>query len=377
MKIALVCDWYLPRVGGQELHMRDLAIKLNQLGHEAHIICTTPGPALQDGIRVHRLKVPILPRLETFFLPSTLNALDEVLTREGFDVVHGHAGFSPLAHAATWIASWRGIPSVFTEHSVLRGPAAAVFSAIRTFCPVLSWPTVLAGVSQFVVDDLRRITGRDDVFVLHNGVEPGAWLPRCEDSVQRVVSVMRFTRRKRPEAIVAAIPRILERLPRELWPRFTIAGDGPRMATVQAEARRLGVEEHLDLPGLLPRDQVAALLSRASVFLLPTIKESLSIATLEAMSAGVPVVATSRGGVGDIITSGVDGFLADSGEQMIEHVVALLRDPALRQQVARNGRQRVQHFSWAEVVPRHLALYRLALERFRRDTVPDIQAMVA
>src|SRR5688572_11975452 len=99
-KVALVADWYLPRVGGLELHIRDLANQLVKRGHEAHIICVTPGPpqgAQEDrGVRLHRLPIPIMPKLNFMRGPEGLRALESIFAREGFDVIHAQSALSPL-----------------------------------------------------------------------------------------------------------------------------------------------------------------------------------------------------------------------------------------------------------------------------------------
>ena len=61
LKIALVCDWFLPQIGGTEMHMRDLAERLSQEGHEVHVITPIPGREEGERFRVHRLNVPLLP----------------------------------------------------------------------------------------------------------------------------------------------------------------------------------------------------------------------------------------------------------------------------------------------------------------------------
>ena len=79
-KIAIVSDWYLPRIGGLELHLRDLARELNARGHTAHVITATPGPDELDGIRVHRLDVPLMP-----VAPSPAGSSDKMTLHEARD----------------------------------------------------------------------------------------------------------------------------------------------------------------------------------------------------------------------------------------------------------------------------------------------------
>ncbi|HEY1586318.1 MAG TPA: glycosyltransferase, partial [Polyangia bacterium] len=129
-KIAIVSDWYLPRIGGLELHLRDLARELNARGHEAHVITATPGENERDGIIVHRLGVPLMPGLDTIRSRKALRPLEALFVREQYDIVHAHSALSPLAIGATAVAKKLGIPSVMTEHSVLRGAGLALLSTL-------------------------------------------------------------------------------------------------------------------------------------------------------------------------------------------------------------------------------------------------------
>jgi glycosyltransferase involved in cell wall biosynthesis len=367
LKIALICDWYTPRIGGLEMQMRDLARNLKVRGHEVHVITSTPAGAdrAPDSVPVHRLDLPLMPGLDVIRSRSALVPLERVIADEGFDVLHCHTALSPLAHGGTYLGRKLGIPSVMTEHSVLRGVGGMALRALNRLVPWASWPDVLSGVSRYVKGELQQVTGRTDVEVLPNGVHPKEWLTAHPagraDDVLRIVSTMRLTRRKRPIEIVRAIPKVLERLPGGVRPKFCIIGGGPEEARVRREARRLGVEAHLELPGWQPRPQVKDWLSRSSLFILPTSKEALSIATLEALCAGLPVVALDHGGVGDIVVDGREGFLARSSDEFIDRIVRLASDRVLRRRMAQASRAHVDRFSWDVVIARHLQLYRHAM----------------
>src|SRR6476646_4164424 len=96
LRIALVCDWFAPRVGGIESHLVDLAAHLRAAGHEPQILTATPGPAQLDGVRVHRLAQSRLPGWNVIWEPSTVEHVRRILLRERFDLVHGHSLYSPL-----------------------------------------------------------------------------------------------------------------------------------------------------------------------------------------------------------------------------------------------------------------------------------------
>jgi glycosyltransferase involved in cell wall biosynthesis len=166
MRIGLVCDWFPPRMGGLEIHLSDLARELSARGHHAEVICTIPGPDEHRGIRVHRLPVPLMPELETIRSRACMPLLARLFRERAFDVVHLHTVISPLAHAGAAVARHMGLPTVLTEHSVLRHLGVAAFRLGQ----LLAYPwadriDVLSAVSRHVAEDLRWCSGRDDIIV--------------------------------------------------------------------------------------------------------------------------------------------------------------------------------------------------------------------
>jgi glycosyltransferase involved in cell wall biosynthesis len=372
-KIAIVSDWYLPRIGGLELHLRDLARELNARGHEAHVITATPGPNEDDGITVHRLDVPLMPGLATIRSRGALRPLEALLVREQYDIVHAHTALSPLAIGATAVAKRLGIPSVMTEHSVLHGAGVALLSTLHKIWGWADWPDVLTAVSHYVAKEVRDLSGRKDVYVLPNGVNPRQWksrATRASGEPLRVTTVMRFTKRKKPHAVVQAIPKINALLPDGVRPLFTLVGDGPERARVEREVKRLGVGSQVELTGFRPRHEIRDILARSSLFILPTSKEALSIATLEARCCGLPVVAMNHGGVGDLITNGKEGFLANTSREFIARIAEVVGDEALRRRMSEATRRSLDWFAWDSVIAQHMHVYRLAYEACRGTAPP-------
>jgi glycosyltransferase involved in cell wall biosynthesis len=140
--------------------------------------------------------------------------------------------------------------------------------------------------------------------------------------------------------------------------RIVLVGDGPERARVEALAREAGLAEHLEILGEL--DDVRPLLSVADAFLLPSAQESFGLAALEAMACGAPVVASRVGGLPEVITDGLTGFLRDPDDHagMAQAILDLLDDPSLRQRVAALARASVvDRFDEDRVVPMYEALY--------------------
>lgn len=376
MRIAIITDWYLPRIGGLELHLRDLGRNLVKNGHHVDVLTVTPDPNMpwrsgepwteseDHGVRIHRLDAPRLPPWDAMFTPDVVRKLTDRLERIRPDVLHNHSAFSPLSHIGAAVGRRIGVPSLLTECSVLRGSIARGLYLFGRVVPWGRWPTLLSGVSRFVAEDVRRATGRDEAFVLHNGIDLSGWTcERRESSRPRVTTVMRFTVRKRPMDVVRLIPRVHAALPPALRPIFTLVGDGHLMGEVQALARRLGVAEYLELPGFQPRERVREILSSSWVFCLPTRKEAMSIATLEALASGCPAVAMGPSGVSDVVEHGREGFLAHNLDEFAGYIVDLVRDHDLRARIAKATRSRVDRFAWDTVIARHENLFQLARQR--------------
>ena len=368
-KIALVCDWYLPRVGGLELHLFDLLRELGARGHDAHLICVTPGPHETDTAKVRRLAEPLMPRIKTIRDPKVMDRLERILVEERFDIVHSHNSYSPFAHAGMYVANRLRMPSVFTEHSVLRGYGVNLFGALDRVFGWTRWPTVLTGVSRYIAEDLRQVSGRDDALVLWNGVRPSSWTVRRVDGhPPRVIHVGRFFFRKQQADLVRAIPRILKRLPRERWPRFTFVGDGPQRPRVERLAKRLGVAEHVEFAGLRSRAEIRELFASSTVFALPSEKEALPICVLEARSAGLPVVARAPNGVADLIAHGREGFLAETADQFADGIARIVGDRALWSSMHEHSTRGLDRFTWDQVIDRHENVYTLATQRAAGQT---------
>jgi len=120
MKIALICDWFHPRIGGIEIHLQGLAESLAAAGHQPEIITATPGRIDSYGFPVHRLNVPVKTRFGFICTLEAFRQVADLLKKGSFDVVHCHGSIlSPLAYGSMYVAKNLQIPIVVTCHSML------------------------------------------------------------------------------------------------------------------------------------------------------------------------------------------------------------------------------------------------------------------
>jgi glycosyltransferase involved in cell wall biosynthesis len=360
MRVALVCDWFLPRLGGIELHLRDLALALRRRGMDARVVTTTPGPDVVDGVPVHRVRVPLLPGAGVGYTPGALRSLADVIRDERFDLVHAHASVvSPVAYGAALAGARAGLPTVLTFHSMLHRSALLLGATEALF----GWSRdriVLSAVSSVVAEQAARWIPGAAVGILPNGIDVAFWrgaARAAQTGEVLVVSAMRLSRKKRALRLVRAFADAVRFVAGAPPMRLVIAGEGPDREPMRRLAAELGVADRVELPGQQSRDELRALYGRAHAFVLPSERESFGIAALEARAAGVPVIAMLATGARDFIRQGVEGLLARDPAEMSKFIARLALDVPFRAYVASHNAAAAPPYDWPEVAELHARFY--------------------
>jgi glycosyltransferase involved in cell wall biosynthesis len=168
-----------------------------------------------------------------------------------------------------------------------------------------------------------------------------------EDAPAHFTAIGRFVDKKAPQLTLLAFRRVVDQCPDA---RLTMVGDGPLREACAQMIVALGLQAQVDLCGVRSPVEVAALLHGSRAFVQHSVvtaagdSEGTPLAVLEAMACGVPVVATRHAGIGDVVEHGVRGLLCDERDvnTMADHLVALVRDPALAGALGRAGRSHVE-----------------------------------
>ena len=380
MRIVHLSDCYLPRLGGIEMQVRDLARRQLAAGHEVHVITTTPaapghtGPAGDDGadgVQVHRLAVPLPYELPVN--PRANAGVRKVLADHEFDVAHVHAGVvSPFAFGVAPVAAKAGVPTVVTLHC-LWGYLTPAFRLVDQRAHWTRWPVVFSAVSDVAAVPLRCIGGREiEVDVLPNGIDPSEWevQPRARDLDDvLVVSVMRLAPRKRPMQLLRTLRETRDLVPSATRIQGKVIGEGPERRSLERYLRRTGMDEWVELTGRLGRDEIKAVYERADVFVAPANLESFGIAALEARCAGLPVLAKANSGIREFVADEREGLLAATDGELVSGLVRLLRSPGLRTAIAEHNRTVPPVVTWEDVLPRTEAVYARAAELLKARTL--------
>jgi len=370
LKIALVCDWYLPRVGGIESHLRDLGAKLCQNGHQVHVItpipytAPTPDTEKTGDVRVIRISTPLFPYFHFMITKKGITKLEAILKTERYDLIHCHFSYvSPFAFGGLYLVKKLKIPGVITFHSFL-GRFTRVLKLLDKWLEWSTWPVIFSAVSQGVVQDVKKAGVKKKIEILSNGINPHDWAvsPREPDLHHiQIVSVMRLSKRKRPSHLIRIIDRIRGRINQDLSFRLIIIGDGFEYHKLSRMIKNLGLEKHVTLMGFQTVEKIRLVFSKSDIFVLPTIFESFGIAALEARCAGLPVVAMNHGGVKSFIRHGQEGLLAKNDQEMEDHLLRLINDHDLLTAISKNNVNTPCAITWKQVLLEHERLYKKSM----------------
>ncbi len=401
---VLQLSWEHPPVvyGGLGRHVGALSAALAQAGHEVTVVTQAGAgaPAQErtaDGVRVLRVPddPPLVPRSD---LMAWVLAFDHALLRTAiasgpYDVVHAHDWL--VAHAAAACKSVLGLPLVATVHATEAGRHQGwLTSELSTAIHSTEWwltyearrVITCSAAMRWEVTRLFDLPP-DSVDVVPNGVESALWSsrrgPRGPDG-PLLVCAARLEYEKGVHVLLRALPRLRRRHP---GLHLVIAGTGTYEAELRALARSLRLGRGVSFTGRLATAELAALLGRASVAVVPSIYEPFGMVALEAAAAGAPLVVSDVGGLHELVEDGVDGVRVPPGDvgALADAVGGLLADEVRAGRLARTARQRARsEHIWAAVAARTAEVYaraareeRTLQDRLRRGAAaPSLRVVV-
>jgi glycosyltransferase involved in cell wall biosynthesis len=352
-------------LGGAQTHVRDLSEGLLNLGHEVTVVTGAPGVFSErlyrigiPTLHIKHLVRPVKPLLDL----AALYQLCRVLRQLKPDLVCAHtakAGW--LARAA---ARLLGIPSVFTPHGWSMVDRSSL-ECLPVYCLAerlgARLGTRIINVCEFERELAKQFgVGRASALdIVHNGV-PDIVSPRTrpvDAQPPTLVMVARFEGQKDHGTLLHALSGLLSMK----W-QLLLVGDGEREAQVRAQIDSLGLAGRVQI---LPAEtDVNSLLTSAQIFVLTTNFEALPISILEAMRAGVPVVATDVGGIAESVRDRETGLLVERGDVpgLRDALARLIHEPAFRADLGKAGRRLyAAQFTSQAMVTRTVEVYQRAI----------------
>jgi N-acetyl-alpha-D-glucosaminyl L-malate synthase BshA len=367
LRIGITC---YPSFGGSGIIATELGQELARRGHQVHFICTgVPRRFIPEAPNVflHEVKPPDYPlfRGDTQYAIALASRMVEAARTERLDLFHVHYA---IPHATAGVLAKQilgaGGPKLITT---LHGTDITVVGSDPSFLPVTRFSIEQSdGVStpsrflKEVTYEKLGIPRSADIEVISDFVDTDLYVPGNPQQV--LVHNSNFRPLKRVEDVIRIFALVRQRMPC----RLVLIGDGPERPKVEDLVAQLRLRD--DVTFLGERVNVVETIQQARVFLLPSETESFGLAALEALSCGVPVVASRVGGLPEVVEEGESGFLVPVGDidAMARAAVRLLEDDTLHARMSGSARTRaVERFRLLPMVDRYEAFYRRVLTRAR------------
>lgn len=368
-------------LGGAHIHVRDLAASLRKQGHDAIILTGGLGAFTRE------LDELGIPYESLHYLSRTINLREDVrglLELRGVlkalrpDLVSTHS------FKAGWLgriaARSLGIPVLFTAHgwSFAGGLSRRVstFQKLAELCAGrLADRIVTVSEHDYALARRTRIASAERLVVIHNGMPdiPASLRATPDRQPARLVMVARFENQKDHATLFNALASVAH-LP---W-SLELIGDGPDMATWE---RRIAAESwgsRVKFAGL--RHDVAERLASAQLLLLISNREGFPRSILEAMRAGLPVIASDVGGTAEAVEDGTSGYLVPRGDvaTLMTRLEELLSDPERRAHMGAAGRRRFEaEFRFEHMLQRTLDVYTRVVTKRQRARESSVIRAVA
>ncbi len=356
-RILLLSTAYLPLIGGSELAIHHIANHLP--GYEFDLVTghydrTARLMETVGRVRVFRAggrwaRIPlVLPKL---LLPIAIATTALRLMRSHrYIAVHAYQA-SQAAGAAWLIKLFRPhIPLIVTiQEGKNLEQQSWVVRLVRSV--ILRRADVITAISEYLAAYARRYSA-SSVRIIPNGVTIHD-VPHVHNPDPTILTVSRLVPKNNIAGVIRAFAIIRHSITNA---RLAVVGDGPLRPGLEALASDLGVRSAIDFMGSIPHEQLPVIYAAADVFVRPSLSEGLGSVFLEAMAAGLPVVASPVGGTPDIVREGETGLLCDPDDpaDIARAVVRLLEDRPLRERMVLNAERMVREkYDW-DIIARHM-----------------------
>lgn len=367
MNIGIAC---YPTYGGSGVVASELGKSLAERGHKIHFISYAM-PFRLDGfsenIYYHEVEISSYPLFDfPLYTPALASKIVEVAKFEKLDIIHAHYAIPHAisAYLAKQILGDTNIKIVTTLH----GTDITLVGLEPSYLPVMKFSIeqsdAVTAVSRFLKEKtLTSYQIKKPISVIPNFVDCSKYIRVSDEHVRRqfapnnekiLIHISNF----RPLKRVGDVIRIFNIVRQKIKSKLLIVGDGPDRSSAEQLARELGIVE--DVKFLGKQAEIIPLLSIADLFLIPSQSESFGLSALEAMACEVPVVASSVGGLPEVVIHGTTGFISEIGdvERMAKYSVELLTNETKHKMFADASRKRaVDEFEERGIVSQYENLY--------------------
>jgi L-malate glycosyltransferase len=374
MRIGIVC---YPTFGGSGVLATELGKALAQKGHQVHFITYQQPVRLNvfvPNIFYHEVQVPTYPLFDYPPYETALaSTMVDVIKNNHLELLHVHYAIphASAAYMAKKIVEQDGIdiPVITTLH----GTDITLVGRDKTYAPVVTFSINQSDAITAVSHNLSEETYKNfkiekPIEVIHNFVDVERFSRKPIDAFKKVIApngerillhASNFRKIKRVQDVV----KIFHEVNKEIPSKLLFIGDGPERATAEDLSRCLGIADEIRFVG--KQEQMEDILAIGDLFLLTSEYESFGLSALEAMAAGVPVVSTNAGGLGEINVDGVTGYMGNVGdvEMMSQQAIAILQNDERLQEFKTAAALHAKKFDIGTIVPLYEKLYQRFLQK--------------
>ncbi|MBI3595922.1 MAG: glycosyltransferase [Nitrospirae bacterium] len=383
MRLLLLNYEFPPMGGGASNATFNIALELVKLGHSVDVLTSRfgdqPSEEIIQGIKVYRvtswrhsihncgLRGAISYVFFAFF------SLRGLLKKNRYDLLHYFFGL-PTGLLSLYSHGIKNQPYILS----LRGSDVPGYDTTSLKLRILHWllkpitvriwkkaerlVTVSHGLREMA---LQTLPGQP-IRVIYNGIDtdlfkPAPHLNDTSNGHMRLLCVSRLIDRKGLDYLFQAVAEIND--PRI---RLDIVGTGGSEQRLKAKIRELGLETQVRFCGYKTALEVAEHYHQADIFILPSLSESQGMVLLEAMSCGLPIIASHVGGIPEVVADGENGILIPPAKvnAIIEAIHRLTNDSLLRSRISQNNPTKIkEQFTWIKIALNYQAIYNEALKR--------------
>ena len=374
MKIGIVL---YPTFGGSGIVATELGKALSRKGHEIHFI-TYSQPVklgvLRENIFYHEVSTSDYPLFEyTPYEQVLTSKLVDVVKFEKLDLLHVHYAIphASVAYMAQQILKTQGINIPFI--TTLHGTDITLVGKDPSFEPVITFSinhsNVVTAVSENLKKDTLELFNIDkEIEVIPNFIcledykqtNNKKYKNRIAKNNEKVIThISNFRKVKRIQDVIKSFKIINESIPSKL----VLVGDGPERAKMERLARELNISTDVNFLGNLKSTK--EVLNISDLFMLPSSSESFGLAALEALACGVPVIATNKGGIPEVVEHGISGYLSKVGDykDMSKNALSILNDEKNHLEFKNNAIDSAKKFDIHKILPLYEGIYKKSLEK--------------
>lgn len=394
MKVLMLSWEFPPRVvGGIARHVGDLSAALVAAGHDVWVItCGSPDlPEVENyqGVKVRRVSMsnPSAPDFLTWVMQLNLNMVEYAeklrVAGEEFQIIHAHDWLTAYAGKCLKHA-WKK-PLIATIHATEYGRNNGLHNALQRYISDVEWwlgyeSWQVICCSNYMRGELQRVFQMPDdkIRIVPNGVYADEFRQTNLDIAEirsryaapdekMLFYVGRIVREKGLGVLLEAMTKVLQVEPKT---KLIIAGKGAYLDELRHRAYQLGIYNRIYFAGYIDDNTRNALYKAADAAIFPSLYEPFGIVALEGMAAGVPIIISDAGGLGEIVEHGKNGLKSYTGNagSLGDNIIWALQHPEHTINMRRQAAMDVEFkYNWDKIAEQTADIYRQILLEAKKD----------